>query len=864
MSRQPSDGARARGHVFLSYSRKDADFTRNLHDVLSKLGRKTWADWEGIPPSDKWMARIHAAIDEAEAVVFVMSPDSLASDICGKELDYAFAQHKRMIPVLHREPDRAVRKDLAELNWVMALTPEQLAEAAENIVLAVETDLEWVRAHTRLLVRSVEWDRRNRDASYTLRGGDLREFETWQAVGSEKEPRLTRLQSEYLLASRRATTRRQQLTWGGATVAVIVASVLGTLAVLQSQERARQAEIAGARRLLSQSEVLREAPADEQDQRKSGLRAAAQALATLDRVGAETADADRALRLSYARVDKWRDPFEAHDDWRPDNAAFSADGRQLVLYTALGEIVLLDIAASEVLAQCRRPLDDNTESRGSAQRQLAVASDARHVALRTSGGTNRMGPWIRLAVWDLEACEPIATRQLDEDDPADVEGIAFTADGTAVLYWGRGALGYWRFAADELNRLELPSDFRAFAPSPDGLRGVAATPPFPEDRKSRLRVYQLAPGDLEAEWVAPGSVQRLAWTPGGLLVAGRDDYAIMSPQGTLRGVYDLSPRYAGALSADGRLLAAMTDARTIEVHDLATRQRIASVVRQGEILDFAFTPGSDELVVVGDYGFDLDVLLIAETNAYARLLPREPAGTIAFASDGASLRANHGRGTTTWQLPDDTAFRRPVLMPEDQTIDLLPRPDDPEAPIDSAGQSVISEANGRAGRRAVLLCTGSTRAGCQRSLEIWDGESKRDALSFQPVLDSGQASFLQFAGNDDYLIIGTRSGLEIVDWRTLEPVGALFHADAVLAALTSGLGRAATMGPDRVIRVRNLTDNAEVARITSEDDVQALALSDDERWLAVLTAGGRAVDLYALDSRDLVNQACRWLDSPCP
>ena len=263
------------GHVFLSYSRKDTEFTRQLHNELTKRGRKTWADWEGILPSDKWMARIHAAIDEAEAVIVIISPDSLDSSVCGEELDFSFDRNKRVIPVVRREPTGEVRADLAEINWIFARRSDDLNEAVSRIIEAVDTDLGWVRAHTRLLVRAAEWDRLERDASYSLRGRDLRDFETLQAEGTEKKPRLTRLQSEYLLASRRATTRRQQLTWGGATVAVVVASILGTFAWLQSQERARQAEIAGARRLVSQAEVLRASPEAAQIERRMGLRAAA-------------------------------------------------------------------------------------------------------------------------------------------------------------------------------------------------------------------------------------------------------------------------------------------------------------------------------------------------------------------------------------------------------------------------------------------------------------------------------------------------------------------------------------------------------------------------------------------------------------
>ena len=86
------------GKVFISYSRKDNTFVRRLYDALRERGRKVWVDWEGIPPTDKWLVKIHSAIDEADAFLFVISPDSVSSDVCDIELNHAIKQHKRLVP----------------------------------------------------------------------------------------------------------------------------------------------------------------------------------------------------------------------------------------------------------------------------------------------------------------------------------------------------------------------------------------------------------------------------------------------------------------------------------------------------------------------------------------------------------------------------------------------------------------------------------------------------------------------------------------------------------------------------------------------------------------------------------------------
>ncbi len=859
-------GAR-QGHVFLSYSRRDAAFTRLLHDELTSRGRKTWADWEGIPPSDKWMARIHSAIDEAEAVLFIISPESLVSPVCGEELDFSFNRNKRVIPILHREPTGDVRKDLAEINWIFARPSDELREAVERMIEALDTDLLWVRAHTRLLVRAAEWDRQDRDASYSLRGRDLRDFETLQAEGTEKEPRLTRLQSEYLLASRRATTRRLQLTWGGATLAIIVASILGTLAWLQSEERARQAEIAGARRLVGQAEVLRETPEEAQTERRNGLRAAVQALATLKRVGADWTDADRAVRQSYASVDKWRDPFSDHNDWSVDNAAFSADPRHVLLYTSLNELVLLDMAEGEVLSDCRRAPDDLTESSGAANRRLALSPDARHAALRTSGGTNETGPWSRLEVWDLDTCTRVAKRQMGDRDPEEPQALGFNAEGTALLYGTRNIARSWRFADDAVASLKLSPDARNIAFGPDGRQAVVSVRANGE-RVYRMQVLDLASGAVHARWSPKGRVDPTAWGTGGILVSRPDDYAVMDPDGKLRGTFAGVPLDPPAFSKDGALIALWpetesgVDRRKVEVRAVATGELVARAGRNSDILAAAFNQDADTLVVVGDYGFDVEVWSFRENGAYARLTPRKGVDRIGFAVGGTLLHADHGGARTSWRLPEG-AGEPPVTVPERET-DAPPTPKSGAVVLGDQDREVLTAVHGAPDRHALLVCTEWTRGGCRRMLEVWEGGEKRANLPLEPLLDMDQSAFLQFAGNDAYLVVATRAGLQILDWRSLEQVGRLFVGDVRRVEVAPGLDRAATSGPDGAIRVWNLADNTEVARIESPDGISDMALSSDNRWLAVLTGEGDRIDLHALAPDDLSAQACRWLEPPCP
>ncbi len=98
------------------------------------------------------------------------------------------------------------------MNWVFFRESDDFDEAFQSLHRAIDTDLEWVSVHTRLLVCAREWDNERRNKSFTLRGRDLREAEEWLAKGTEKEPKPTGLQTQYVITSRKAATKRQTIT----------------------------------------------------------------------------------------------------------------------------------------------------------------------------------------------------------------------------------------------------------------------------------------------------------------------------------------------------------------------------------------------------------------------------------------------------------------------------------------------------------------------------------------------------------------------------------------------------------------------------------------------------------------------------
>src|SRR5438552_6209847 len=234
--------------VFVSYSRNDKEFVRRLDEELKRRDREAWVDWEGIPPGDTWEKTIYGAIEATHTFIFVLTPDSIASEICGKEIAHAAANNKRLVPIVYRDVAADnVPKSLGELNWIFYRDSDDFEEATDTLIRALDTDLKWVRVHTRLLTRAIEWNTNGRNNSFLLRGEDLRSAERWLAeAGTQKERQPTALQTEYIIASRKAAARRQRITLGAVTFGFVIAIVLAVVAFFAEARAKDQTKVAVA------------------------------------------------------------------------------------------------------------------------------------------------------------------------------------------------------------------------------------------------------------------------------------------------------------------------------------------------------------------------------------------------------------------------------------------------------------------------------------------------------------------------------------------------------------------------------------------------------------------------------------------
>lgn len=236
-------------HIFISYSRRDKELAEKISRALADKKLDTWIDLKSIPKSVDWEREIRRGIEEADAFLFLISPDSVQSESCISEIEHAVKNSKRIIPIVIRDTDsKTIPQTILKLNWTFCREEQDDFDTAmKDVEKAIHTDYDWLRFHTDLQERALKWDER-KDASRLMRGKDLKEVEQHLAnVEVQNNPELTSLQRQYILASRRGEEKlRQVITWG-LSIMLIIMIVLLFVALDQRIEALDQRKIALAR-----------------------------------------------------------------------------------------------------------------------------------------------------------------------------------------------------------------------------------------------------------------------------------------------------------------------------------------------------------------------------------------------------------------------------------------------------------------------------------------------------------------------------------------------------------------------------------------------------------------------------------------
>ena len=205
--------------IFISYSRLDQSFVRELHEALGNSDQDPWVDWQKIEIGTKWWTEIEKGIEAADTFLFVVSPNSVASKICGDEVKHALRHGKRFIPILRREVPKELfdEADTAHQainahNWLQFREQDDFAENFQRLINAISQDLEYVKKHTKLQIKAIDWYENGSKEAFLLRSEELQYWGTWLEESGAKSPQPTELQRKYIQISREVEDANQQAT----------------------------------------------------------------------------------------------------------------------------------------------------------------------------------------------------------------------------------------------------------------------------------------------------------------------------------------------------------------------------------------------------------------------------------------------------------------------------------------------------------------------------------------------------------------------------------------------------------------------------------------------------------------------------
>jgi WD40 repeat protein len=223
--------------AFISYGRADSKaFAINLNEKLTAAGLNVWFDQNDILPAEDFQKKINDGIEKAHNFLFIISPHSVNSPYCLKEIKEALKNNKRIIPLLHveqisKETWQQRNPHKTEDDWkryqeeglhstynnknmhptISKINAIRFADNLDNfdtyfqdLLSAISKHQDYVEQHTNFLVQALEWQNNQQQTNYFLVGEERGKAEKWlkQRFIEEQPPCIpTDLHCEFICES---------------------------------------------------------------------------------------------------------------------------------------------------------------------------------------------------------------------------------------------------------------------------------------------------------------------------------------------------------------------------------------------------------------------------------------------------------------------------------------------------------------------------------------------------------------------------------------------------------------------------------------------------------------------------------------
>jgi WD40 repeat protein len=781
----------------------------------------------------------------------------------------------------------------------------------------IEEDRAGLRVHLRLAEAALEWDKTGRDSSALYRGVRLAQAVEWR---QGKDAALNDLERAFLDAGialeRQEAKDRERLrrrVIGGLSVALAIFAVLAGLAFQQWRQANRRGQIALARQLAAQADLVRDQP--EAFSRRLWL--AVEAMQRLHAVGAGSLEVDATLRRELAFSSRHVGRFPVEVVGEAYEAQLSPDGRFVIggnftvgaasvwEIATHKELVRIETSVRELTATTlgHKPVRMQIDGQGGRTDIVDLSPDGTYLATMNSDGAMDIAQvWevatgrelLRLEIHgtnsyalsddgrylaaSTEIYDPATqkyseavTRVWDVKARQEIPGQApgnvrtFSRDARYVTT----SKGLWEIAGGLKETLGWDADIFYTAFSPEG-GSVAVKPSEAGD----LELWSIA---ARQKVVKEVKGPPLALGPDGkLAIVGSLDDAIQTldlSTGAVVSQTGLPGRFAAITPSGQQLIATVSEeVNAVDVWELgAPGGAVLSADPGGEVVAVGLTP-QGRLTTVARKGETLisrtwDV----DTGREQPDLALEIAGTgAAFAPDGVSFAVRSTSGLEVRKTGDPQPVAK-LAYPSPQAIAwsadgrYLAAATEKEARVwdlsnlRPMGQialpgplAALALASGGDTLAAVVGSGRITRSGEVYTAKLWNVASGAELNSFEP--DKGRS-----IRGDTHCALDARhlvtQDLEILDMKSGAPVFGVNGGASGCVLSADGQSLAASVNGE-IVRVWELKNQGKALRITAQD--RPLAFDQESRYLATVGAGN-TVRVWPLQQDELIAEACRRL-----
>jgi CHASE2 domain-containing sensor protein len=197
--------------VFLSYAEEDMAISVQIRQSLMRESFTVWTNWTDIHMGEVFLDEIERGIEEADNIVYLLSPHAARSLYCQRELDYALSLNKRVIPILiQKTPQELIPHQIETLQYIdltgklieEILLDDNSLQAENPLIKILQDNATYFEQHKVLLAKATKWKRQNCNPSLLLRGYNLRHAEAWfQGAKNHSTYPPTALHEEFIQTS---------------------------------------------------------------------------------------------------------------------------------------------------------------------------------------------------------------------------------------------------------------------------------------------------------------------------------------------------------------------------------------------------------------------------------------------------------------------------------------------------------------------------------------------------------------------------------------------------------------------------------------------------------------------------------------